>query len=72
MQNNCDDLIPLPDVPIVLRQEYGRRVSRQTVWNWHRKGLSISSGSRVRLLALERGRRLYTTRQWIHWFMHEG
>lgn len=63
--------IPLPQVPAILWQVYGRRVSRQTVWNWARKGLSIPGG-RARLQVLERGRRLYTTLRWLDWFMGEG
>lgn len=63
--------IPLPDVPAILQAEYGRRVTRQTVWSWARHGLSIRGG-RVRLQVIERGRRLYTTRLWLGWFMRDG
>lgn len=69
-----DDLdmpIPLPEVPAVLRDEYGRHVTRQTVWAWARHGLTIPGG-RTRLQVLERGRRLYTTKRWIDWFMRDG
>ncbi len=63
--------IPLPDVPTILRRQYGRHVTRQTVWNWARKGLSVPGG-RARLQVLERGRRLYTTPRWLRWFLMEG
>ena len=64
--------IPLPELPAVIEAEYGRKVTRQTVWLWARRGLSLPGGDRARLQTFERGRKLYSTRQWLRWFMNEG
>lgn len=68
---DLDTPIPLTQLPPVVEAEYGRRVTRQTLWNWARKGLTIPGGH-AKLRTLERGRCLYTTRRWLHWFMTEG
>lgn len=66
-----DTPIPLPAVPDVLKAEYNRVVTRQTVWHWTRHGLSLPNGSRVKLQSWEIGRKKYTTLRWLRWFLRE-
>lgn len=66
-----DTPIPLPVVPTVLKAEYNRTVTRQTVWLWTQRGLTLRNGDRVRLQSWEFGRKTYTTLRWLRWFLCE-
>jgi len=66
-----DTPIPLPIVPDVMLAEYNRTVTRQTVWSWTQRGLTLRDGSRVRLRSWEIGRKKYTTLRWLRWFLCE-
>jgi len=47
-----------------------RRVHRQTIWGWARKGLRARNGMRIHLRHLRLGRQILTTREWLDDFLH--
>jgi len=47
------------------------RLSAKTIWRWCRRGLTVRSGTSIRLQHICVGGRVFTTAQWLEQFFAE-